>query len=151
MTGKQRAPEIIPGFLPFSELSRQKVLRKIADSKNMKVLEATLLHVNEPVISVRIGRHEEEAFLKHKVPSVADDPLDHLVIVEIDPHPQSRNDRSILVEMKRAMTPVAVERLDEEHCLGRLRRNVFHPIRIQSSEPNRVQGRRVTVSQQFLD
>ena len=117
----------------------------------MEVLQAALIHVHEPVVSVRVSWNQEETVLKDKITGVADDALDHLVIVKMHSYPETRNNGCILMEVKRLMTDIPVERLDEKHRLSVAGRDLFDLARIDQAKPERVQRRMRIVAQQLLD
>lgn len=97
----------------------------------MEVLEAALKNVDERVISIWIGRSQEETRLEHEVPSVADDALDHLAVVEVDAHPQARYDRRMLVKVESPVAQIAVEGFDEKNGLRILGGDIFYYVRVK--------------------
>lgn len=117
----------------------------------MKVLESALQNIDQLVISIRVRRSEKEAVLQDEVPSIADNAFDHLVVIEVHSNPQSRGNRSVLVEVKRLVVKIAIEGLDEEHRLGVLRRNLLHRVRIQQRQTDGVQGILRIISKKLLD
>src|ERR1700684_1800588 len=108
----------------FGELTQ--ILRRIPHPKNMKILETALQNIDQLIVPIRIRRPQKEPILQHKVPRIADDPLDHLAIVEINPNPEPWNDRRMFVKMQGIMAKIAIEGLHEEHRLGVLRWNLFN-------------------------
>jgi hypothetical protein len=117
----------------------------------MKILQPALQNIDKLIVSIRISGPQEKTILQHKIPRIADEPLDHLAIVEINPHPKSRNDRRMFMKMQGSMAKISIEGLDEEHRLGILRRNLLHPLRIQQLKPNRIQRILGIVPQQLID
>jgi hypothetical protein len=116
----------------------------------MKVFKPALQDVDELVISIRIGRHQEKSRLEHKIPRIADNALDHLSVVEINPHPQALNDRRMFMKMKRPMPQVPIKRLYEKDGFGVLRRHILHGSRVQQPQPNRIQRILQVVAQKLL-
>src|SRR5579875_4170965 len=84
----------------------------------MEVLEAALEHIHQRVVPVRVRRPQKEPISQHEVLRVADDSLNHLVVIEKDPHPQARHCRSMFMEVQCTMAKVSIECLDEEDGLG---------------------------------
>jgi hypothetical protein len=106
----------------------------------MEVLESALENIDQRIVSVRIGRPQEEARLEHKVPRITDNSFDHLSVVEIDAHPQPRHDGSMLVKVKSPVAKIAIEGLDEEDGLGIAGRNILYGVRVKQLQPYGVQG-----------
>lgn len=69
------------------ESDRVKILRRITHAKDVKVLQPALVDIHQPVISVRVCRNQEESALENEIARIADNALDHLIIVEVDAHP----------------------------------------------------------------
>ena len=115
----------------------------------MKILETALQHVNQPIVSVRVSRHQKEAVAKHKVSCIADQALDHLVVVEIHANPKPRSYRGILMKVQSLVTFITVEGLDEEHSLGILRRDLFNCLCPQKLQPYRLKGMLIVLQQFF--
>jgi hypothetical protein len=105
----------------------------------VEVLETPFENIDERVISIWIGRSQEEARLKHEVPGVADDAFDHLSVVEVDSHPQTRHDGRMLVKVKSPVTQIAIEGFNKKDGLRILGGNILHNIRVQELQPYRVQ------------
>ena len=126
------------------------VLRRISHAENVKVLQAALVDVHKPVVAVRISRNKEKAVLKDKVTRVADNALDHLVILKVNPHPQPRNDWRVLVEVKRFVTNISVKGLDEENGLRLSSGDLLHFAGINQVEPNCIErGMRIVTEELF--
>lgn len=113
------------------------VLGHIPHPQNMEILQARFIDIGQLIISVGIGRDEEETILQDKVAGIADNAFDHLAVVEVDPHPETGNNWRILMKMKRLMPYIAIEGLYKEDCLGALRRNLFNLSGIDQTEANR--------------
>src|ERR1700733_7231389 len=108
----------------FSEnLSR--ILRKIPHAEHVEILQPSLQHIDQSIISIGIRRPQKEARLQHKILSIADDSFNHLAIVEVHPYPQTRHGRRMLMKMQCSVAKVSIEGLDEEDRLGVLRRHIF--------------------------
>jgi hypothetical protein len=94
----------------------------------MEVLEAALEDVDQSIISIGIGRPQKETRLEHEVPGVADDAFDHLSVIEVDAHPQTRYDGRMLVKVESPVAQIAIEGLDEEDGLRILGGYIFHDV-----------------------
>jgi len=70
----------------------------------VEVLEAAFENVDQRVISIWVGRPQEETRLEHEISSIADDAFDHLAVIEVDAHPEARHDGSMLVKVKSPVT-----------------------------------------------
>jgi hypothetical protein len=103
----------------------------------MKILQSTLQNIHKLIVSIRIGRHQKKPRIKHKILGIADNPFNHLAVVEVDPHPQPRNGRRMFMKMKGPMTQVPIECLYEEDRLGVLCRNFLDRLGVQKSKSNR--------------
>ena len=134
----------------FSEkLSR--ILRKIPHPEHVKILQPGLQHVDKPVVSIGIGRPQKEARLEHKILGIADDSFNHLAIVKIHSHPQARHNRGMLMKMKRSVTKISIEGLDEEDRLRVLGRDIFHGPGVQQLQTNGIKRVHRIVTQQLID
>jgi hypothetical protein len=94
----------------------------------VEVLQAALEDIDQLVVPIGIGRTKEKTLLEHEVPRVADDPFDHLAIVEVDADPQARHDGGMFVEVESSVPQIAIEGLDEEDRLRVLGGDVLYGI-----------------------
>ena len=117
----------------------------------MKILQPSLQHIDKPVVSIGIGRPQKEARLEHKILGIADDSFNHLAIVKIHPHPQARDNWRMLMKMKRPVTKIPVEGLDEEDRLRVLGGNIFHCPGVQQLQSNGIKRVHRIVAQQLID
>ena len=135
----------------FTYATLNRVLRRIPHSQNVEVLEPTLQNIDQLVIPIRVRGPQEEPILQHEVPRIADEPLDHLAVIEVDPHPKPGHDRRMLMKMQGPMAKVSIEGLDEEHGLRILRGNLFDLLCVQKLKSNRIEGILRIVPQQLID
>src|SRR5665213_281905 len=92
----------------------------------MKSFKPTLEHIDQHVIAIRIGGHQEEPILQYKVRSIADNSLNHLVVVEINPHPEPLHHRCMFMKMQGSVLQVSLKRLDEKDRLRVLGWHLLH-------------------------
>jgi hypothetical protein len=102
----------------------------------MEILKPTLQHIHKLVVSIGIGRPEKKPLLQHKILGIADNSFDHLAVIEIDPHPQTRNNRRMFMKMKGPVPQIPIEGLYKENCLGILRRNRLDLLGIHELKSN---------------
>jgi hypothetical protein len=133
----------------FENLCR--ILREIAHPEHMEVLEPGLEHIDQPVVSIRVRRPQKKASLQHKVSGIADDSFNHLAIVEVNSHPETRHRRRMFMKMQCPVAKVSIEGLDEKDRLRVLRRHIFHGVGIQQPQSNRIKRIDRVVSQQLFD
>ena len=117
----------------------------------MEILQPSLEHIHKSVVSIRIRRPQKETRLQHEILGIADNPFNHLAVIEINPDPKSRDSRRMFMKVKGSMTKIPIEGLDEEHRLGFLRRHIFDSVRIQQLQPNRIKRIHRVIPQQLLD
>nr|WP_158943874.1 hypothetical protein [Granulicella sp. S190] len=94
----------------------------------MEVLKAAFENVNQRIVSIRVGRPQEEARLEHKVPRITDNSFDHLSIIEIHTHPQTLHDWRMLMKMKSPVAEIAIEGLDEKNGFRVFSRNILNSV-----------------------
>src|SRR6266550_4135490 len=97
----------------------------------MEILQPSLQHIHQPVVSIWIRRPQEKARLQHKILGIADDSFNHLAVVEVHPHPQARDNRRMFMKMKSPMAKIPVEGLDEKDSLRVFGGNIFNSLGIQ--------------------
>jgi hypothetical protein len=79
------------------------ILREIPHPQHMKVLQPSLQDIHKPIVSIRIRRTKKKSRLQHKILRITDDPLNHLAIIEINPHPQTLHQRRMFMKMQGSM------------------------------------------------
>jgi hypothetical protein len=109
----------------------------ISYPEDMKILETTLQDIHQLVVAIGVGRHKEKPGFEYKILGIADDSFDHLTVVEVDAHPQARNDRRMLMKMKRSVTEISIECFYKEDSLSVLGRNLFDFLGVNQPKPNR--------------
>jgi hypothetical protein len=117
----------------------------------MKILQPALQNIDKPIISIRIRRLQEKSRLQNKIPGIADNPFDHLAVIEVHPHPKPLNHRRMFMKMQGSMAKISIKRLHKEDRLGVLRRHLFHHIRLQHAKPNRIKWIDRIIPQQLVD
>lgn len=125
--------------------------RGVAHAEDVEVFEAGFEDIDELVVAVGVGGHEEEAVFEDVVAGVADDAFDDLAVVEVDAHPEALHDGGVFVEVEGAVAQVAVEGLDEEDGLGVFGGDVFDLVGVEQLERDRVQGILGVVAQELFD
>jgi len=131
------------------KLSR--IFRIIPHSEHMEILQTGLQHIDQPVVSIGIRRPQKKARLQHKILGIADNPFNHLAVIEVHPHPQTRDDRCMFMKMKSSMAKISVKSFDEEDSLGILGGNIFHGPGIQQLQSNGIKWIDGIVLQQLLN
>ena len=123
----------------------------ISHAQHMEILQSSLQHIGETIISIRIRRPEKKTRLQHKILCIADNPFNHLAIVEVNPYPKARNDRRMFMKMKGSVAKIPIKSLHEKDRLGVLGGNFLHCACIQQFQSNRIKRIDRIVPQKLFD
>ena len=83
--------------------------------------EPVLAHIHKPVIAVRIGRQQEEAWIDEIPNGVVDDSLHHFAIEKLQPHPDSMNDWRASMKIQMLVVRVSIKAVNIENSLDLFR------------------------------
>jgi hypothetical protein len=116
----------------------------------MEIFQSTLQNVHQLIVPIRIRGHKEKPRFEHKILGIADDSFNHLAVIEVHPHPQTRNNRRMFMKMKGSVLEISIKRLHKEHGLGILGRDLLDRLRVNKPKPNRFKGILGVTAQKLL-